>query len=38
MGTPLGHDPLLAVAWCLGILVVAMLAASVLFARPAARR
>jgi len=35
MGTPLGHDPLLAVIWSMTILVVAMLAASMLFTRRA---
>jgi ABC-2 type transport system permease protein len=33
MGTSLGHQPLVAVAWSLGILVVAMLGASALFTR-----
>jgi ABC-2 type transport system permease protein len=35
MGTPLDHDPLLAVIWSMTILVVAMLAASMLFTRRA---
>jgi ABC-2 type transport system permease protein len=33
MGTPLGHQPLLAVTWCLVILTVSALVASRLFAR-----
>jgi ABC-2 type transport system permease protein len=33
MGTPLGHQPVLAVAWCLGILAVSALVAGRLFAR-----
>jgi ABC-2 type transport system permease protein len=37
MGTPLEREPLLAVAWSMGILVVAMLGASLLFARRAVR-
>jgi ABC-2 type transport system permease protein len=37
MGTPLGNEPLWAVAWCLGILAVAAGSASLLFARRAGR-
>jgi len=33
MGTPLGHQPLVAVAWCLGLLVVSTVVAARLFAR-----
>jgi ABC-2 type transport system permease protein len=33
MGTPLGHQPLVAVAWCLGILVCSAGLATTLFAR-----
>ena len=33
MGTPLHHQPFWAIAWCLGILAVSALAASLLFAR-----
>ena len=37
MGTPLGNEPLWAVAWCVGILGGAALSASVLFARRVGR-
>jgi ABC-2 type transport system permease protein len=37
MGTPLDNQPLVAVAWCVGILAVATLSASVLFARRVSR-
>lgn len=38
MGTPLDNRPVLAAAWCIGVLVVAMLGASLLFARRAGLR
>jgi ABC-2 type transport system permease protein len=37
MGTPLEHQPLWAVAWCLGILAVSTVGASMLFARRVGR-
>jgi ABC-2 type transport system permease protein len=37
MGTPVEHQPLWAVAWCVAILLVAALSASVLFARRSGR-
>jgi ABC-2 type transport system permease protein len=36
-GAPVGHEAVLAVAWCTGILVLSVAAASWLFRRRAAR-
>jgi ABC-2 type transport system permease protein len=37
MGTPLGHQPLWAVVWCVGILLVAAVGSSMLFTRRVSR-